>query len=167
MKKKLLLVLLAMVFLVACNKTEPIPLEGLDLDSEQVVKKEMLTKDINMVYILQPTCPQCEVESELLERVYKDYPDINFVGLGIGTSVEDVKAGVEDWGLTFKNYKITDGFYEVLKKLTDKTPSVFYLDKEGNEIKEREIGYTLSTEERDQAELELREKIDKFLKENH
>lgn len=161
--KKLLIIFLGLVLLVGCNSNDTFNVQGTNLETQDVVGKEMLTKDINVVYIWQPTCPPCEIESKIIENIYRDFKNVNFVGIGVAPDQESINEAINNWNTTFTNYKMTDEFYKDVTQYVDKTPALLYLNSEGEEIADREVGYILSTQEIEPASEELREKIQKLV----
>lgn len=162
MKKIIFLILLLSLF-VGCslNRGEKISVEGMDLVTDEIVNEQMLTSEKNVVCLWQPTCPPCEVELKIIERAYKDYPNINFVGIGVGESKEVINSAIENWNISFNNYYITEEFLKEARELTNKTPTIFYLDKDGYEVAERDIGYVLSTEALEEGIAEFKTNVEK------
>lgn len=91
-----------------------ISFEGYELDTDNVVGKEQfLSKEINFITIWQPGCGPCKIELEAFEVSYKKHPEVNFIGLSIAESNEEVKDKINELGLSFNNFRATEKFFRV------------------------------------------------------
>ena len=132
-------------------------IEAIDLKTKEKLGGEILTEEINVVFVWQPACPPCETELKLVEEVYRELEDIHFIGLAVGENEEELLATVEKWGLSFDNYRMPDSFLEKYKDKIKSTPTVLFLDKDGNELREPEVGINLDADP-EKAKDQLREK---------
>lgn len=140
-------------------KLEKMKISAADLESDKKVGNDILTKDINLVFVWQPTCPPCEGEAAAIEKIYKEYKDINFIGIGVAEKEEDVAKTVKEWGLTYKNYFVkVDEIGKISKNITS-TPTMLVLDKKGNEIKTKVVGSAAYGDDVDKMAEKLKEEI--------
>ncbi|WP_459129835.1 TlpA family protein disulfide reductase [Guggenheimella bovis] len=126
---------------------------------EQKGQPEILSKDINIVIIWQTTCPPCRQESAVIEKVYKEFPDINIVGIGLAQNEDELQKAINEWGLTYKNYFATDQFITSLAGKVTNTPTVLFLDKVGREIAPKQEGYRYDAEQKDAALEQFRQTL--------
>lgn len=117
-------------------------IEGQDLETDKLLGPDLLTKDINIVSIWQPSCPPCEEELKIMEAVHKEFQDINFIGLAYAEDNNSILGKIQDLNLTFNNYRMTNDFLEKYSDKISSTPTTLYLDKEGYEIHPIEVGST-------------------------
>lgn len=187
MNKKIILlslVLLSTIFIASCAKKgdkevvksksetiqnikknfdgKVIQLDVIDLETDKEFGNEILQKDMNFVIIWQPTCKPCKVEIPVIEQIYKDYENIDFIGIGVAETKEELKNSLSEWNINFKNYKATDKFIESISDITNSTPTLFVLDRNGKEIVPTEIGYSFTSEQKEEAIKDMKDKIEAY-----
>ncbi|NLY09407.1 MAG: TlpA family protein disulfide reductase [Tissierellia bacterium] len=116
-------------------------ISGHDLDSGEIVGLSMLEgKEINIISIWQPNCPPCEIELKAMDSIYKENEDVGFIGISVGDNSEIIKDTLNDWEITFSNYRISDDFFNSILSRVNRTPTVFFVDGEGYEIMDMQVG---------------------------
>ena len=150
--KTFLLLIVTSMVLIGCTKNEnqtsekvteeKYKIEGQDLETDKLLGTDLLTKDINIVSIWQPSCPPCDEELKIMEAVHKEFQDINFIGLAYAEDNNSILGKIQDLNLTFNNYKMTNDFLEKYSDKISSTPTTLYLDKKGYEIHPIEVGST-------------------------
>lgn len=136
-----------MTALTACGKKsnkivngEIIEFSGFDLNSDELVKNEMLKKEINLVSVWQNPCPPCKIELEAMEKLYQENSEIGFIGLSVSDNSQEVVDTLEDWGISFQNYRIDPDFLVKNQDTLNKTPSLYFVNSEGREIFPLQVG---------------------------
>ena len=135
LKYKILAILLILATgLIACSKNsnrivkdEIVEFSGFDLISDDLVKNEMLKKEINLVSVWQISCPPCKVELEAMEKLYQKNSEIGFIGLCVSENSQEVVDTLEDWGISFPNYRMDPEFLVKNQDTLNKTPPLYIL----------------------------------------
>lgn len=114
---------------------QSIKYEGYNLDNEEVVGMEMFGDNkVNFVTVWQTTCSPCEVEMKAFEELHKKYPEINFVGISVSETSQEIKDKLNAMGVTFTNYRATENFFESTKDVIKSTPAMLVVDNTGKEL---------------------------------
>lgn len=121
------------------NQLDILNFSAEDLKTGEILGKEIL-ENINIITIWQIECPPCKIEAEGIEDIYKNYPDINFMGICFADDSDEVLKTMEEWGISYKNYKMTNDFAKSLEDKVTRTPTMFFVDKEGKELISMEEG---------------------------
>lgn len=146
-------------------EAKQIPIEATDLKTKKKVGKEILTKDVNIVFIWQPSSQPSQIEASLLEGIYKDYKNVEFIGLGIAEDEKTLNQAALDWGMTFKTYLATEKFVKDVSGYITSTPTILILDKNGKEIALMKVGSSNDQTNIDAQKEELKTQIESYTNE--
>lgn len=75
-----------------------------------------------------------------MEMLQQKYPDVGFIGLCVAESSEDALAATRAWGLTYRNYRLGETFYQDIKDQVTRTPALFIVDRDGKELVPMTVG---------------------------
>lgn len=139
-------------------------IKATELEKGKKVGNEILTKDVNVVSIWLESCPPCRDKAKYLERLSKKRKDVNIVGLGVAESEKSLKQAVKAWGLSYKNYLISDDFLSQYKDTITSTPTLLYLDKQGQELRPIEVGFRNDGKSEEQILKEMEAILDELTK---
>lgn len=117
-----------------------------------------------MVSIWLESCPPCRDKAKYLELLSKKRKDVNIVGLGVAESEKSLKQAVKAWGLSYKNYLISDDFLSQYKDTITSTPTFLYLDKQGKELRPIEVGFRNDGKSEEQILKEMEAILDELTK---
>lgn len=134
-------------------------IDAVSLEDDKKLGNKELLKDKNVLVVWQPGCGPCETESQVIEKVYKDYPDLNILGLAVGEK-QDIIDTAKSWGVTYKNVQVTAEFVEAIKDQVSSTPTILFVDKDGDEIKEKIKGSKAEAGNIDKAAEEFKKVLD-------
>jgi len=82
-------------------------------------------------------CPPCREELPILDKIHKENKDIRILGVNMDTNIEDAKAFVNQFNISFNS--VIDKEFITISYGVSKIPETFFIDKNGN-IKNRVSG---------------------------
>lgn len=146
------------------NIKEEIYVTAKDLKTENKVDgSDILKKNKNVMVIWQTKCGPCESELKAVEKLRSKYKNINFVGLGLGDDGKEVQSKMNQWGVKFPNYLLTEKFLKKNESIKS-TPLMLFLDKDGKERMYRLKGNSSPVNDLEETSKVIEKEIDKFNK---
>lgn len=142
--KKIILLFVALISLVACQKKSPnafsseaLGEELVALDGSKIALDQILDKHRGSVVLIDvwaAWCPDCIKGFPDLKQIQLDFPDVDYVFLSVDKTEQSWKEAIEKYDLEGDHYWITDGMKGNFGKSIhlDWIPRYILIDKMGN-----------------------------------
>lgn len=132
------------------NENECFPFEGTLLETgEELDALYLAGSKLNLLTVWQPGCPPCEEELHYLEGIAGKYEGLAIIPLAVAETQEDAEEAFKEWGINLPAVYCSDAFFDYLqeKQGLKRTPTMYFLDAEGYELRESMVGFKEENQE--------------------